>query len=582
MTLGILAAAVTYVAAFAAAWWAGHHMLRVFQGERTFLHPVLRPVERGIYRITGIDEEHEQGWKGYVGAMLLVTVVSLLLTYLILRLQGALPLNPENLPGVPPALAFNTAVSFTTNTNWQNYAGETTMSYFSQMLGLTFHQFLSAATGIALAVAVIRGVARRSATTLGNFYVDTVRGILYVLIPVAAAAAVILIASGGIQNLSAATPVTTLEGVRQVISQGPVAAMEAIKDLGTNGGGFFNANSAHPFENPTGLTNSLEIVLVLMIPFGLAITFGRWVGNIKQGFALLAAMVVILVAGFGFAAWQERSGNPAISTTEVSQVAGPTQAGGNMEGKEVRFGPTQSALFNTAATGTSTGAVDSASDSYTPLGGLAPLLLIQLGEITPGGVGSGLYGMIVFAIVAVFLAGLMVGRTPEYLGKKIEARDVKFAALAILILPVSILVPTAISVLVPAGQAGPLNPGAHGFSEILYAFSSTTGNNGSAFAGLAGNSLYYNSMLALSMWLGRFIFVIPVMALAGSLVRKRAVSAGPGTFPTDSPLFVALLIGTIIIVGALTFFPALALGPILEQLQLHGGHLAAFYPSQGG
>jgi len=580
MVFEIVGVVVTYVVVALAAWWVGHHMVRVFQGQRTFLHPVLRPVERGIYKITGIDEEHEQGWKGYLVAMLLVTVISLLFTYVILRVQGSLPLNPQNVSGISPALAFNTAVSFTTNTNWQNYSGEVSMSYLSQMLGLTFHQFLSAATGIALAIALIRGVARRSASTLGNFYVDIVRCTLYVLIPISVVAGLILIASGAIQNLSADTTATTLEGIKQIIAQGPVGAMEAIKDLGTNGGGYFNANAAHPFENPTGLTNSLEIVLPLMIPFGLAITFGRWVGNIKQGLALFAAMGIILLAGAGFAAWQEQAGNPAFNTTLVSQQDTSTQSGGNLEGKEVRFGAIQSAVYGTATTGTSTGSVDSAHDSWTPLGGLVPMLLIQLGEITPGGTGSGLYGMVTFAIVAVFLAGLMVGRTPEYLGKKIEARDVKYAALAILILPFSILVPTAISVLVPAGQAGPLNPGAHGFSEILYAFSSTTGNNGSAFAGLSGNTLYYNSMLSLSMWLGRFIFVIPVLALAGSLVKKKVAPAGAGTFPTDSPLFVALLVGTIIIVGALTFFPALALGPILEQLQLHAGHLAAAYPGQ--
>ncbi|MGA8014507.1 MAG: potassium-transporting ATPase subunit KdpA [Candidatus Dormiibacterota bacterium] len=584
MALDIIGSVVTYIAVFTAAWFVGHYMVRVFQGERTLLHPVLRPVERGIYRISGIDEEHEQGWKGYLVAMLFVTVISLLFTYLILRIQDKLPLqsvfNPEGLPGVPPALAFNTAVSFTTNTNWQNYTGEQTMTYLSQMLGLTFHQFLSAATGIALAIALIRGVARRSAKTIGNFYVDIVRCTLYVLIPLSVMAAIILLASGSIQNLNGYTAATTLEGVTQTIAQGPVAAMEAIKDLGTNGGGFFNANAAHPFENPTGLTNSLEIVLCLCIPFGLAITFGKWVGNVKQGVALFAAMAIILVGGAAFAAWQEQSGNPAFSATLVSQQSTDVQAGGNMEGKEARFGPIQSAVYGTATTGTSTGSVDSAHDSWTPLGGLVPLLLIQLGEITPGGVGSGLYGMVTFAIVAVFLAGLMVGRTPEYLGKKIEGRDVKYAALAILILPFSILVPTAISVLVPAGQAGPLNPGAHGFTEILYAFSSVTGNNGSAMAGLSGNTLYYNTLLSVSMWLGRFIFIIPVLALAGSLVKKKVVPAGAGTFPTDTPLFTALIVGTIIIVGALTFFPALALGPILEQLQLHAGHLATLYPSQ--
>ena len=574
MALDIIAFIVTYGLVFVGAWFVGHYMVKVFQGERTFLHFALRPVERAIYKVSGIDEEHEQSWKGYLVAMLLVSVIGLLFTYVILRIQGNLPLNPENLPGVPPALAFNTAVSFTSNTNWQNYAGEQTMSYLSQMLGLTFHQFLSAATGIALAIAVIRGVARHSAKTIGNFYVDIVRCTLYVLIPIAVVATIILVASGSIQNLSPYTSVTTLEGVGQTIAQGPVAAMEAIKDLGTNGGGFFNANSAQPFENPPGLTNALEIFLVLVIPFGLAVTFGRWVGNVKQGIALFAAMAIILVGGSAFASWQEQAGNPALSRTAVTQVASATQSGGNMEGKEVRFGSIQSAQYGTATTGTSTGSVDSSHDSWTPLGGMVPMVLMQLGEITPGGVGSGLYGMVAFAIVAVFLAGLMVGRTPEYLGKKIEARDIKYAALAILILPLSILGFAALAVLTPAGQAGPLNPGPHGFSEILYAYSSTTGNNGSAFAGLSGNTLFYNTTLAAAMWLGRFIFVIPVLALAGSLAKKKIVPAGAGTFPTDTPLFTLLLIGTILIVGALTFFPALALGPILEQLQLHAGILS--------
>ncbi len=573
MALDIIAFIVTYGAVFAAAWFIGQHMVKVFQGKRTFLHLVLRPVERGIYKVTGIDEEREQGWKGYLVAMLFVSVIGLLFTYLILRFQDKLPLNPQGLPALSPALAFNTSVSFTTNTNWQNYSGEVSMSYLSQMLGLTFHQFLSAATGIALAIALIRGVARRSASTIGNFYVDIVRCTLYVLLPVAIVATVILVASGSIQNLNPYTSITTLSGVGQTLAQGPVAAMEAIKDLGTNGGGFFNANAAHPFENPTGLTNALEIVLVLCIPFGLAITFGKWVGNVKQGLALFAAMAIILIGGAALSAQQEQAGNPALSRTAVSQVAGSTQAGGNLEGKEVRFGPIQTAQYATAATGTSTGSVDGATDSFTPLGGMVPMVLIQLGEITPGGTGSGLYGMVVFAIIAVFLAGLMVGRTPEYLGKKIEGRDVKYAALAILILPLSILGFTALAVLTTAGQAGPLNGGPHGFSEILYAFSSTTGNNGSAFAGLSGNTLFYNTTLAAAMWLGRIIFVIPVLALAGSLVKKKVVPASAGTFPTDTPLFTALLIGTIIIVGALTFFPALTLGPILEQLQLHAGIL---------
>ena len=574
MALDILAFIVTYGAVFVGAWFVGGYMVSVFQGQRTFLSFALRPVERGIYKVTGIDEEHEQSWKGYLVAMLLVSVVGLVFTYVILRIQGSLPLNPEGFPGVPSALAFNTAVSFTTNTNWQAYTGEATMSYLSQMLGLTFHQFLSAATGIALAIAVIRGVARHSAKTIGNFYVDIVRCTLYVLIPIAVVATIVLVASGAIQNLNGYTSVTTLEGVGQTIAQGPIAAMEAIKDLGTNGGGFLNANAAAPFENPTGLTNSLEIFLCLVLPFGLAVTFGKWVGNVKQGFALFGAMAIILVGGAAFAAQQEQAGNPALSSTAVSQVASSTQAGGNMEGKEARFGAVQSAIYNAAATGTSTGSVDGATDSYTPLGGMVPMVLIQLGEITPGGTGSGLYGMVAFAIVAVFLAGLMVGRTPEYLGKKIEGRDIKYAALAILILPLSILGFAALAVLTTAGQAGPLSPGPHGFSEILYAYSSTTGNNGSAFAGLSANTLFYDTTLSAAMWLGRIIFVIPVLALAGSLARKKIVPAGAGTFPTDTPLFTALLIGTILIVGALTFFPALALGPILEQLQLHAGILS--------
>ena len=574
MALDILAFIVTYGAVFAGAWFVGGYMVKVFKGERTFLHFALRPMERGIYKISGIDEEHEQSWKGYLVAMLLVSVVGLVFTYVILRIQGSLPLNPEGFPGVPSALAFNTAVSFTTNTNWQAYTGEATMSYLSQMLGLTFHQFLSAATGIALAIAVIRGVARHSAKTIGNFYVDIVRCTLYVLIPIAVVATIVLVASGAIQNLNGYTSVTTLEGVGQIIAQGPIAAMEAIKDLGTNGGGFLNANSAAPFENPTGLTNALEIFLCLVLPFGLAVTFGKWVGNVKQGLALFGAMAIILVGGAAFAAQQEQAGNPALSSTAVSQVATGNESGGNLEGKEERFGSIQSAQFAASATGTSTGSVDAASDSFTPLGGMVPMVLIQLGEITPGGTGSGLYGMVAFAIVAVFLAGLMVGRTPEYLGKKIEGRDIKYAALAILILPLSILGFAALAVLTTAGQAGPLNPGPHGFSEILYAYSSTTGNNGSAFAGLGANTLFYDTTLAAAMWLGRIIFVIPVLALAGSLAKKKIVPAGAGTFPTDTPLFTALLIGTILIVGALTFFPALALGPILEQLQLHAGILS--------
>ena len=572
----VLGLVVTYVAIAVAAWFLGLYMVRVFNGERTFMHRVLRPVERGIYRVTGIREEREQGWKGYLFAMLLVTVVSLLLTYIILRVQDRLPLqaqlNPQGFPGVAPDLSMNTAISFTTNTNWQNYAGETTMSYLSQMLALAFHNFLSAATGIALAVALVRGLARRSAHSIGNFYVDITRCTLYILLPISIVAALILVSQGSPQNFSPYTAAHTLQGVTQVIAQGPVASQEAIKELGTNGGGFFNANSAHPYENPNGFTNMFELFLVLLIPFALAVFFGRSVGKVRQGLTVAAAMAVILLAGTGVAAAFEQGGNPALNGTGVTQAATAQMSGGNMEGKSVRFGAIDSAAFGSATTGTSTGAVDSSHDSWTPIGGMVPLVLIQLGEITPGGVGSGLYGMLTFAILAVFIAGLMVGRTPEYLGKKIEGREIKLASLAILILPLSILGFTAASVLAPMGQAGALNSGPHGFSEILYAFSSATGNNGSAFAGLSGNTLYYNSVLAAAMWIGRFIFVIPVLALAGSLARKKIVPASAGTFPTDGPLFAGLLIGVVLIVGALTFFPALALGPLLEHLQLVGAH----------
>lgn len=572
MALDIIAAVITYAAVAVGAWFLGGYMLKVYRGERSLLSPVLRPVERFTYRLIGVDENREQTWVGYLISMLALTLVSLLFTFLILRFQDHLPLNPERLPGVAPDLAFNTAVSFASNTNWQNYAGETTMSYFSQMTGLVLHNFLSAAMGMAIAIAVIRGIARRSAGSVGNFWVDMVRGTLYVLLPISIVAALILVANGGIQNFGGYTTAHTVAGGVQTIAQGPVASQEAIKDLGTNGGGFFNANSAHPFENPNGFTNSMEIFLCLVIPFGLVITFGRWVGNVKQGVVLGVTMAVILVGAFGVAAWQEQTGNPALNSTGATQVATSQSAGGNMEGKEVRFGAIQSTLFGTATTGTSTGSVDSSHDSWTPLGGLVPLTLIKLGEITPGGVGSGLYGMVVFAIIAVFIAGLMVGRTPEYIGKKIESRDVKYAAIAILVLPASILGFSAISVLTTAGQAGPLNPGPHGLSEILYAFASTTGNNGSAFAGLSGNTVYYNTMLAGAMWVGRFLFIIPVMALAGNLAKKKIVPASAGTFPTDGPLFVGLLVGTILIVAALTFFPALSLGPILEHLQLNGVH----------
>ena len=573
MVITIFGAAITLVAVLVAAWFLGGYMVRVFTGERVFMTPVVRPVERVFYRLMDVREDQEQNWIFYLVAMMLIQVISFLLTYFVLRFQNYLPLNPQNFPGVPPALAFNTAVSFTTNTNWQNYTGESTMSYFSQMFGLVTHNFLSAATGIALAVALIRAVSSRQASTLGNFYVDVTRAILYILIPIAIIGGLFLASQGVVQTLGNYPVAHTAEGAKQLIAVGPFASQEVIKELGNNGGGPFNANSAHPFENPNGLTNQFELFLELLIPFALVVTFGKMVGNIKQGFAIGAAMLILLVAGIGIAMAAEQSGNPLLTQTGADQTASATQAGGNMEGKEVRFGPIYSAMFATVTTGTSTGAVDSSHDSMTPIGGMVTMVQIQLGEIDPGGIGAGLYFMLMFVILAVFIAGLMVGRTPEYLGKKIESKEVRLASLAVLIDVFVILVFTAISVLTPAGKAGPLNPGAHGFSEILYAFSSQVGNNGSAFAGLAGNTTYYNVMGGIAMWLGRYIEVIPILALAGCLAGKRVVPASRGTFGTDTPLFTGLLIGVVVIVGALTFFPALALGPISEQLQIAAGHL---------
>ena len=574
MVLDIVGAAITYAAVGVGAWFLAPYLVRVFTGQRVFLSPVLRPMERGAYWLMGVKEDEEQSWLRYAIATLAVTVASLFFTYLVLRLQDRLPFNPQGFGPVAPDLAMNTAISFTTNTNWQNYTGEQTMSYFSQMVGLVMHNFLSAATGIALAVALVRGISSRQLKTLGNFYVDATRAALYVLLPIAIVAAFVFLSQGAVQTLSSYPVAHTLEGVQQAIAVGPFASQEAIKDLGNNGGGPFNANSAHPFENPNGFTNQFTIFLEILIPFGLALMFGRMVGNVKQGVAVAATMGIILVGAAGIAAWAEQSGNPALTSIGVSQANTSTQAGGNMEGKSVRFGPIYSAQFAATTTGTSTGSVDSSHDSFTPIGGMVPMVLLQLGEITPGGVGAGLYGMLVFAILSVFIAGLMVGRTPEYLGKKIESKEVRLAALTILILPASILGFTAVSVLVHAGLAGPLNPGAHGFSEILYAFSSQTGNNGSAFAGLTGNTVYYNSTGGAAMWLGRYMMVLPILALAGALAGKKVVPAGPGTLSTDTPLFVGLLIGVIFIVGALTYFPALALGPILDHLQLVAGHLA--------
>jgi K+-transporting ATPase ATPase A chain len=544
----------------------GGYMARVLAGERTLLTPVLRPVERLTYRVLGVDESAEQRWTTYAISLLVFSFVSIAALYALQRLQGVLPLDQSGLGPVAPDLAFNTAVSFVTNTNWQNYPGETTMTHLTQMAGLTVQNFVSAGVGIAVAIALTRGLVRRTSSTIGDFWVDMTRSVLYILLPIATVAALVLVSQGVVQTLSGPATVATLQGGTQTIALGPIASQEAIKELGTNGGGFFNANSAHPFENPTGFTDWFEMLLILVIPFGLTSTFGRMAGDRRQGWALFATMALVLVAGAGIAMWSETQLNPNFP----ADVAG---ALGNMEGKEVRLGSAAGGLFAAVTTGTSTGAVNAMHDSFLPLGGLVPLFNIQLGEITPGGVGAGLYGLLVFAILAVFIAGLMVGRTPEYLGKKIETYEMKMAMLVVLVLAASILVPTAIAVATPAGLAGPLNPGPHGFTEILYAFSSQAGNNGSAFAGLSGNTPFYNVAGALGMLAGRFAMIIPILAIAGSMAAKRRVAPSLGTFPTTGPIFVGLLVGVIVIVGALTFFPALALGPIVEQLLMNAGRL---------
>jgi potassium-transporting ATPase potassium-binding subunit len=551
----------------------GGFMARVFAGERTFLSPVLRPVERGIYRLCGVEEAVEQHWTSYVIAMLAFSAVGFVALYALMRLQGVLPFNPQDMAGVSPDLAFNSAVSFVTNTNWQAYGGESTMSYLTQMAGLTTHNFVSAATGIALAIALIRGFARRSAETVGNFWVDLTRATLYVLLPMSVAVALVLIACGMPQNLGAYTEATTLEGVKQLIAQGPVASQVAIKQLGTNGGGFFNVNSAHPFENPNALSNLIEMWSILSISAALTYTFGRMVGDTRQGWAVFAVMGLLFLAGLGTCYWAEAQGNPAFAALHVDSTPSSLQTGGNMEGKEVRFGIANSTLWATATTDASNGSVNSMHDSYMPIGGLVPMVNIMLGEIIFGGVGSGLYGMLMFVIIAMFIAGLMVGRTPEYLGKKLEAKEVKMAMLAILILPLSILGFTALAVVVAPGLAGMANAGPHGFSEVLYAYTSGTGNNGSAFAGLSANTPFYNLTIGLAMLIGRFLFIVPTLAVAGSLVRKKIVPQSVGTFPTHSPLFVGLVIGVVLITGGLTFFPALALGPVVEHFAMHAGTL---------
>ena len=549
----------------------GGYMTRVFAGERTLLSPVLRPVERGLYTLCGVREAEEQHWVTYVVAMLLFSVAGFLSLYALQRLQGVLPFNPQGQSAVSADLAFNTSVSFVTNTNWQSYTPESTMSDLVQMAGLTVHNFLSAATGIALAIALIRGFARRQMATVGNFWVDMTRCTLYVLLPISIVVALFFVWQGVPQNLHAYTEATTLEGAKQVIAQGPVASQEAIKIFGTNGGGFFNANSAHPFENPTALTNLVQMLLIFSIGAALTNVFGRAVGSQRQGWAIFAVMGILFLAGVFVTCPVESGANPAFAAMHVDSAPGALQAGGNMEGKEVRFGITNSALFATITTDTSCGAVNTMHDSLLPLAGMIPMVNIMLGEIIFGGVGSGLYGMLAFAIIAVFVAGLMVGRTPEYLGKKIEAKEVKMSMLAILVLPLSILGFTALAVVLPVGTAAMSNAGPHGFSEALYAYTSATGNNGSAFAGLSANVPFWNATLGIAMLVGRFLFVIPVLAVAGSLAAKRIVPASAGTFPTDGGLFVGLVIGVILIVGGLTFFPALALGPVVEHLAMRAG-----------
>ena len=573
----------------------GVFMARVFNRERTFMDPVLRPIERLIYRLTGVDENHEMRWTEYAAAMLLFSVVSMLLLYAFERLQGFLPLNPQKFAALPQALAFNTAASFTTNTNWQNYSGETTMSYLTQMAGLAYHNFVSAAVGIALAIAFIRGVARRQMQTIGNFWVDMVRSCLWVLLPFCIIGALILVSQGVVQNFRPYDTVKLVEPMQvphmnadgkpavdasgkpvmdtvatQSVAQGPVASQEIVKELGTNGGGFFNANSSHPFENPTPLSNLIEMVAIFAISAGLTYTLGRMTGSQAHGWAVWAAMAILFLAGVTVAYWAEARGNPLYPHI-VSQQATAMQAGGNMEGKEVRFGMANSTLFATVTTDASCGAINGWHDSYMPLGGLVPLVNMMLSEVIFGGVGAGMYGMLIYIVLAVFIAGLMVGRTPEYLGKKIEAYDVKMAMLVALIFPLVILIFAGISSVHGFGTSSISNPGPHGFSQMLYLFTSSAANNGSAFGGINGNTLWYNLTGAFTMLVGRFLMIIPMLAIAGNLAQKKYVPPSLGTFPVTTPLFTMLLIGTILIVGALTFFPALSLGPILEHLLMTAG-----------
>jgi K+-transporting ATPase ATPase A chain len=579
----------------------GAYMARVYEGEPAFLNRVGAPFERLLYRVCGVDPKHEMRWTEYAVTVMAFNILGLLAVYALQRFQGLLPLNPQDLGAASPDLAFNTAVSFATNTNWQSYSGETTMSYLTQMLGLTVQNFLSAATGMAVLVAFVRGFRRVSADTIGNFWVDLVRSTLYILLPLSVVGAVVLVSQGVVQTFSASKTVELVQPVdydnpktdaagqpvkdekgnpvtepatakEQTIAVGPAASQVMIKQLGTNGGGFFNVNSAHPLENPTPLSNFVEVLSILLIGAALCYTFGALVKDTRQGWAVLAAMTIVFVALLAVAAWAENQGNPALAALGADQAASAAQPGGNMEGKEARFGIANSALWATATTAASNGSVNSMHDSFTPLGGLVPMWMMQLGEVIFGGVGSGLYGMLVFAIIAVFIAGLMIGRTPEYLGKKIEAFEMKMASIVILVPPLLVLVGTAVAVMLPQGLSSLANPGAHGFSEILYAFSSAGNNNGSAFAGLNANTPFYNTALGLAMWFSRYWLLVPVLAIAGSLAAKKAVPAGPGTLPTHTPLFVVLLVSTVLLVGALTFVPALALGPIVEQLMLYGAN----------
>jgi len=552
----------------------GAYMAHVYAGERTWLDPVLRPLERWIYRLGGVDAKREMRWTSYTMALLAFSLISGLIMYVQLRWQALLPGNPLHVSNMSPDLAFNTAISFLTNTNWQGYAGETAVSYFTQMAGMTWHNFMSAGVGLAVAIAFMRGLTRHSTQELGNFWVDLIRGVLWILLPLSIVFALLLMSQGVIQNFNHNTMATVMESTgRQVIPGGPVASQEAIKLLGTNGGGFYNANSAHPFENPTPLSNFLEILAIFLIPASLTYTFGRFAKDQRQGWALFAAMLVLFLAGLAVIYGFEQAGNPILSKLGVDQRLSHLQPGGNMEGKEVRFGIANSALFATATTDTSCGAVNSMHDSFTPLAGGMTMLNIALGELIFGGVGSGLYDMLIFVIIAVFIAGLMVGRTPEYLGKKIESKELKMAMLAVLVMALCMLGFSAIAVSTPAGLASRANTGPHGLSEILYSFTSCTGNNGSAFAGLNANTLFYNITTALCMLIGRFFVIIPVMAIAGSLAAKKMAPATSGTFPTTGSLFVGLLIGVILIVGALTCFPAYALGPVVEHYLMHAGQL---------